>query len=105
MMRFTLNQKDKLVEVWCDKEVPASDIEKIRDQFRGLKQSGYRLVIYSSGEEDLFETLLSLLLHNRDLDLNPHEPLNRQIALAEQIHNSASLPPDNRPAQNSELSR
>ena len=105
MMRFILNKKDKLAEVWCDKSVAESDIEHMRSQLRGLKEAGYRIVIYSSGEEDLYETLLSLLLHNRDLELNQHEPLNNQIAHAEQKHTSFRLPPNNTPVQTSEMNR
>ncbi len=66
-MEVVVNQASKIVEVWLPKGDVGSDlakakIDKLIKEYRPLK---YRVVVFSSGAEDMMDLTKSLLIHNK----------------------------------------
>jgi hypothetical protein len=67
-MEIIKNEEKKLVEVWLSRAEASSSF--IRNQlknscFSNYKSEGYRVVVYESGQRDLFSATRDLLLENR----------------------------------------
>ncbi len=65
-MKIDVNESKKIVLLWkstAETDTPISDeIKDLLDNYRSKK---YRIIIMKSGNEDLFEPTLTLLLKNR----------------------------------------
>ncbi|MCL2002694.1 MAG: hypothetical protein FWG72_01660 [Oscillospiraceae bacterium] len=66
-MDVVTNEETKLVEVWLSRAESSSGL--IRDWlkacFPSCKRQGYRVVVFESGQRDLFAATRDLLLENR----------------------------------------
>ena len=65
-MRVDVNESKKIVLLWkttaeADTPVP----EEIQEQLDGYRSRKFRIIVMRSGNEDLFEPTLALLLKNR----------------------------------------
>lgn len=68
-MEITVNECKKIVEVWltnAEKNDTALR-ENLPHMYREYKRKGYLVSVFESGSSDLFDNMLSLLLHNREV--------------------------------------
>lgn len=66
-MQVTVNEKSKIVEMWLTK-AERDDVqfrEKLKPLYATLKQKGYLVAVFLSGNGDLYEATRDLLLYNR----------------------------------------
>lgn len=66
-MEVVVNQTNKTVEVWLPKSDVGSahanaEIDSLIKEYRPQK---YRIVVFSSGAEDMMDLTKSLLIHNK----------------------------------------
>ena len=66
-MQVTVNEKSKIVEMWLTKAERdnAQFRETLKPLYAALKQKGYRVAVFLSGDGDLYEGTRDLLLYNR----------------------------------------
>lgn len=83
-MEITVNDGKKLVEVWLtNAEKNDSALrESLPHMYREYKRKGYLVAVFESGSSDLYDSTLSLLLHNREVfakrDLEAEKPASVQ---------------------------
>ena len=66
-MQVTVNEKSKIVEMWLT-EAERDDVqfrETLKPMYATLKQKGYLVAVFLSGDGDLYEATRDLLLYNR----------------------------------------
>ena len=66
-MQVTVKEKSKIVEMWLTK-AERDDVqfrEKLKPMYATLKQKGYCVAVFLSGDGDLYEATRDLLLYNR----------------------------------------
>ena len=61
-MRIEADKQQRLVTIWLPKDEAGTQLNAIVDQYRGMR---YRVAVFRSGEQDLFECTTGLLLNNR----------------------------------------
>ena len=67
-MRTIVNEKDRLLEIWLTnaEKNDAGLRESLKPLYKEWKAKRYLPVVYESGEDDLKESILGLLRHNRE---------------------------------------
>ena len=68
-MEVNINESKKIVEIWLTNE-EKNDIsikEYLKKIYADYKKTKYLVVVYESGNGDLFSGTKSLLLQNRDI--------------------------------------
>ena len=66
-MQVTVNEKSKIVEMWLT-NAERDDVqfrETLKPMYATLKQKGYLVAVFLSGDGDLYEATRDLLLYNR----------------------------------------
>lgn len=61
-MKVEINEAKKLVLVWLCRDEDKAIAQPVIDQYRGTE---YLVSVFRSGSGELYESSLSLLLHNR----------------------------------------
>ena len=66
-MEVIKNEGKKLVEVWLSRAEASSSFirNQLKPCFSNYKSEGYRVVVFESGQRDLFAATRDLLLENR----------------------------------------
>lgn len=67
-MEITIDDKKKCVLIWLTNAEQENEILQngLKPVYAEFFKHGYRTVVFKSGKGDLYESTLSLLLHNRD---------------------------------------
>ena len=68
-MEININETKKIVEVWLSNEEKndTSIKESLNKLYADYKKTKYLVVVYESGNQDLFSGTKSLLIQNRDI--------------------------------------
>ena len=74
-MEVIKNEEKKLVEVWLSRAESSSSFirNQLKSCFSNYKSRGYRVVVFESGQRDLFVATRDLLLENR-MQTIPRKP-------------------------------
>ena len=65
-MKINVNEKEKIVALWFNsQENPEQNLPtNIEKEIENYKQKKYRICMYQSGNEDIKNNLLNLILNN-----------------------------------------
>ena len=66
-MEININDQQKLVEIWLTREESQNQDLKasLQDLYAQYKAKNYLVAVFQSGEKDLYDSTLGLLLYNR----------------------------------------
>ena len=66
-MRMEVKEQSKVVELWLTREEKENKtfLDSLKPLYRQYKAQNYLVVVFLSGEEDLYQQTRDLLLYNR----------------------------------------
>ena len=65
-MELCVNNSNKIVEIWLNRQEKLSKQPLLVSYYKKYSADGYTVVVFESGEHDLYESTRNLLLLNRE---------------------------------------